>query len=112
MAVNSDGRGCKHTTFIKSFRTPTQRECSQCGKLEILILRQKVISEMADNVGFLRVIASLQVDIAEKGQENARLRDAAQAVVDSVALPMPGDYNYYPGDDELTNNLRKALEVE
>jgi hypothetical protein len=44
--------------------------------------------------------------------QNAKLREAAQAVVDGLFLPVAGDYHYSQQDTDLIDTLKAALEGE
>jgi hypothetical protein len=48
--------------------------------------------------------------IAELEAENAKLRKAAQAVVDGLFLPVKGDYHYSQQDTVLIDALNAALD--
>lgn len=69
----SDCSGCDHKTLVRSSRVPTPRECEQCGKLEVLILRSRAASWVDEKSGLLNIIKDLQDRIADL---TAKLKEA------------------------------------
>jgi hypothetical protein len=61
----SDGSGCAHDAMVKSFIVPTSRECAQCGKPELTVLRVQVDALEQDKRDLIGVIAGLQDIIAK-----------------------------------------------
>ena len=102
----SDGSGCLHEAMKNSFKIPTSMECAQCGKSELLILRHRIASAEQDKLGLIKVTHGLQDRIASLEAENARLREAAQSVVDSAT---PHYDRWVNGVTRICINRLKAL---